>query len=231
MWTAEDGSLIAIQWPNIAIDQWGPGAGGSEPYLGSGSDSNMGEPYFVFYDALDKKSQKKGEHERIILNGWNTAFSHAQTDSCTRTLPSPTLTCSTLIANSGGFPGGVVGYHDLSAGKFKGGSVPNLIVNDQYGTLTANACDMTSNTCTATGSFNYAGAGGAALDYTAIVLGTKCKDVWGANIFFIGSALNGDAQQNTPLPVGSGMALGSATAAIAGAVPLGIAVSPPCKDT
>jgi hypothetical protein len=232
MWASDDGSLISVAWPGNLLDEWGPGAGGSEPYLGNSAESNMGSAYFVWYDALDKKSAKKGEKERILVNGWNINFSNAQTDSCTRTLPNPALTCSTLIANSGGFPGGVIAHHDASS-KYQGPNVQNVVVNDQYGTMNGYACDIDNLSCTLTGSFNYASAppAGSALDYTAIVLGSKCKDIWGANIFFIGSALNGDAQQNTPDTVGSGSALGSATAPIANAVPLGITVSKPCKDT
>jgi hypothetical protein len=232
MWASDDGSLISVAWPGDLLDEWGPGANGSEPYLGNSPESNMGSAYFVWYDALDKKSAKKGEKERILVNGWNVNFGNAQTDSCTRTLPNPALTCATLIANSGGFPGGVIAHHDAS-GKYRGGNVQNVVVNDQYGTLNGYACDITNLACALTGSFNYAAAPpqGSALDYTAIAFGTKCRDIWGANIFFIGSALNGDAQQNTPDTVGSGSALGSATTPIANAVPLGITVSKPCKDT
>jgi len=231
LWASDDGSIISTDWPNNQLDQWGPGAGGSEPYLGAGTESNMGLAYFVWYDALDKKSAKKGEKERILVNGWSINFYNAQTDTCTRVLPNPALTCTTMIANSGGFPGGVIAHHDAS-NKYQGSGVQNVVVNDQYGTLNGYACDITNSTCALNGSFYYASNNKVALDYTAIVFGTKCKDIWGANIFYTSTYyIQGDAQQNTPDTVGGGSALGLATTPIANAVPLGITVSKPCKDT
>jgi hypothetical protein len=225
VWAGSDNSAMSTNWPTNSIDQWGPNGA---PFA-TATETNMGEAYFIWYDNLEKK-----EKERILVNGWNTAFSHAQADTCTRTpagTPGP-LTCTTMIANSGGFPGGIIAHHDAS-GPYQGGNVQNVVVNDQYGILTGYACDIDNATCAATGSFNYATTLTKALDFTAITFGSKCKDIWGANIFYTSSYSNiqGDAQQVTPDTVGGSSALGLNTPPIVGDEPLGIAISKPCKDS
>lgn len=238
MWASDDGSLLAVNWPNKLIEAWDSKANGYA-YLGASVDNAMALPYFVWWDALDAKSAKKGEGQRILVSGWNFNYSAMQVDSCTGN-PGGALNCVAIVPNAGGFPGGILGYNDLSS-RPANSQVENMIANDQFGTLSGYNCDLGAPgppPCTLLGKFNYAAGASepgyvspGALDYTGIALSKDCSDVWGANIFFNSvSSLSGDGSANSDVPV-AGMLLGDNTPVIGGAVPLGIAYSPPCKIT
>lgn len=190
-------------WANewpTATIDWWGPSGGSPS--GSATEPNQPESYFL---ALDKK-------DNVYPVGYNAAFSSEIVDACSSTITG----CTTMISNPGGFPGGdALDRHG------------NVYLNDQFGTL--HSYTGCPSACTSSGSFTYSN-GTNPLDYTAIQLDTKAKNIWGANIYFCSSSygLCGDGQLQS-VPLSSATLGGTTSPAIQNAEPLGLAVWKPAK--
>lgn len=166
----------------------------------TGSDPNMGLAYFVDVDAVGN----------VWLTGWDYLFENEQLDECNSDLS----VCSIKATIPYGFPGGV--QVDTNE---------TVYVNNQYGTLYS--FDCSSSYCSQNGAFTYYN-GYNPLDYTGIVLDAYHKHrLWGANIYFCGSASYGICSDGQPqsLPLNSAV-LGPPTAGWQNAEALGIARFP-----
>ncbi|MBV9647173.1 MAG: hypothetical protein JO043_06905 [Candidatus Eremiobacteraeota bacterium] len=229
----DDGSVVADEWPNNAIDVWGPLPG--EPLEGTVPEANMNLPYFLYYDNADPGAPGTA----YVLVSGVSAGGAEQIDDCTLAFgPPPVLNCRTAITIAGGFPGGVAGL-EISATRQNRGHKPNVIVDNQYGVLSAYGCDFPpppgAITCIDRADFMYSN-GQNPLDYTAIDVAwfphNNARNLGAANIYFCNAnktTFCGDfTSQSLPLPWGPGWMLNGNSAQLGPpSMPLGFKIWPP----
>jgi hypothetical protein len=178
------GNLYAGNWPTNAIDEFSAAtiaAGGGAPTSTVGAHL-LASVYFLATDG-----------NTLIADGSDASFAN---DLVVKVDPKNgnTKLLQTIANANGGFPGGLAfdAHH-------------NLIVNNQFGTLTTYAKPWTGS---ATSSFDY---GWPYASFNAIALDAAQAQIWAGNIFFQTVSGNNYAftdVQSSSYPLG---ALGAAT--------------------
>jgi hypothetical protein len=192
------GNLYAVDWPSNEIDVF------AAKDIKTGKDvapkRTIAPPDFadVYFLATDGPA--------LYACGYNNAMQDIVASVDGKNGQDEVL--QTVTNSTGGFPGGIA----LDAEH-------NLIVNNQYGTITTYAPPYTG---AAVSTFSY---GFPYWDYVPISLDHSQKTLWAGNTFYVSGSLYTDAQANS-YPLGS---LGVATAPYLQEEYFGLALDPQTK--